>query len=301
MNLINTANKKQYEIKRISYQSSNGIVYCGPASDPQRGDCFIKVIHYGKEHDSVLRRALRRDAVDEATTLRTLTGISSVHGKVPALYDYWDDIQSQRYVIVMQQMPGVTLRHWMQKRPAEKLTQKDLFVRSQIVYQLCRVLQEINQYKSGLFHRDLKPENIHIRLDEKHRWTVSILDFGCTKLIRAHNVGTATYQAPEQTTAAGSRALNTFKTDIFSLGQILYELLTGNVPVIGIDYLKEGNRKVWLKTPELPPEVLALPSGSLLNDLLQQMTRYDMEERPTYKKIIGQLCEVKYNFGRKQK
>lgn len=301
MKLINTANEKQYEIKRTSYQSSDGIVCCGPASDTQRGECFFKVIHYGKAHDGVLCRALRRDAVGEATTLRTLAGVSSVHGKVPALYDHWDDIQNQRYVIVMQQMPGVTLRQWMQKRPAEQLTQKDLFVRSQIVYQLCRILQEINQYKSGLFHRDLKPENIHIRLDDRHRWTVSILDFGCTKLIRAHNVGTAAYQAPEQISAAGSRALNTFKTDIFSLGQILYELLTGRAPVIGVDYQKERNQKVWSRMPKLPPDVLALPSGSLLNDLLQQMTRYDMEERPTYKKIIGQLCEVKYNFGRREK
>lgn len=301
MKLINTANEKQYEIKRISYQSSDGIVCCGPASDPQRGECFFKVIHYGKAHDGVLCRALRRDAVGEATTLRTFAGVSSVHGKVPALYDHWDDIQNQRYVIVMQQMPGVTLRQWMQKRPAEKLTQKDLFVRSQIVYQLCRILEEINQYKSGLFHRDLKPENIHIRLDDKHRWTVSILDFGCTKLIRAHNVGTAAYQAPEQISAAGNRALNTFKTDIFALGQILYELLTGKAPVIGVDYQKEGTQKVWIKTPELPSEVLALPSGRLLNDLIRQMTRYDMEERPTYKKIIGQLCEVKYNFGRREK
>lgn len=299
MKLINTANEKQYEIKCISYQSPDGIVCCGPACDSQWGDCFIKVIHYGKEHDGVLRRTLHRDTVGEATTLRTLAGVTRICGKVPALYDHWDDIQNQRYVIVMQQMPGVTLRQWMQKRPAEKLTQKDLFVRSQIVYQLCRILQEINQYKSGLFHRDLKPENIHIHLDEKQRWTVSILDFGCTKLIRAHNVGTATYQAPEQTSAAGSRALNTFKTDIFALGQILYELLTGKAPVIGVDYQKEGNQKVWSKTPELPPEVLVLPSGRLLNDLLRQMTRYDMEERPSYRRIISQLCEVKMNFGRK--
>lgn len=299
MKLTNKDHKKQYDINRISYQRPDGIVYCGTASDPQWGNCFIKVIHYGKEPNAALRRTLRRDAADEAATLRTLAAVKAIRGKVPALYDHWDDPQNQQYVIVMQQMPGVTLRQWMRKHPAQNLTQKDLFVRSQIVYQLCRILQEINQYKSGLFHRDLKPENIHICLDEKKHWSVSILDFGCTKLIRSHNVGTAAYQAPEQTSALGNRSLNTFKTDIFALGQILYELLTGMPPVIGIDYLKDGSRKIWAKVPELPPEVLALPSGGLLNDLLQQMTIYDMEKRPVYRKVISQLCEVRNNFGRK--
>lgn len=128
---------------------------------------------------------------------------------------------------VMEYVEGVNLRAALQSgriQPAETLS---------IVIQLCEALQYAHD--SGVVHRDIKPENI--LLDRRGR--VKIADFGLAKLIgqepespaltsAEHIMGTPRYMAPEQ--VQGSQHVD-HRADIFSLGVVFYELLTGELPM----------------------------------------------------------------------
>jgi len=131
------------------------------------------------------------------------------------------------FYFIMEYVDGANLRQLMQ---AGQLS-PELAVN--IVPQVCEALQFAHD--EGVVHRDIKPENI--LLDSKGR--VKIADFGLAKiagrtvdewtLTGTHQVmGTPRYMAPEQ--MAGSRAID-HRADIYSLGVVFYEMLTGTVPV----------------------------------------------------------------------
>lgn len=131
------------------------------------------------------------------------------------------------YYFIMEYVEGTNLRHVMETgaiKPEEALA---------IVPQICEALQFAHD--EGIVHRDIKPENI--LLDKQGR--VKIADFGLAKLLGkspadvtltgTHQaMGTLHYMAPEQMQGAGSVD---HRADIFSLGVVFYEMLTGEVPI----------------------------------------------------------------------
>ncbi len=131
------------------------------------------------------------------------------------------------FFIVMEYVDGVNLRQTIR---SGKLTPKEALA---IVPQICEALQYAHD--EGVVHRDIKPENILI--DKKGR--VKIADFGLAKLLGReskdhaltatnHVMGTVRYMAPEQ--MEGSRSVD-HRADIYSLGVVLYEMLTGELPL----------------------------------------------------------------------
>ncbi len=126
---------------------------------------------------------------------------------------------------LVEYIEGQTLRQWMHDHPKPGVTQ----VRATID-QLARGLRAM--HRMDMIHRDLKPDNILI---DRHN-TMKIIDFGSTRIaglaeiqtVLQHNhiAGTASYSAPEY--FGGRRGSN--RSDIFSLGVIAYELLTGALP-----------------------------------------------------------------------
>src|ERR1043165_2699646 len=176
------------------------------------------------------------------------------HPNIVSVYDFGH--AGGQYYFIMEFVDGVNLRQTLR---AGKLTSKDTLG---IVQQVCDALQFAHD--EGIVHRDIKPENI--LLDKKGR--VKIADFGLVKLMRhdkdehhltaTHQVmGTLRYMAPEQ--VEGNREVD-HRADIFSLGVVFYELLTGELPLgrfappskkVSIDVRLD---EVVLRTLEKEPE-----------------------------------------------
>jgi formylglycine-generating enzyme required for sulfatase activity/tRNA A-37 threonylcarbamoyl transferase component Bud32 len=145
-----------------------------------------------------------------------------VHKNIVRAIDV-SDFEGVKY-IVMEYVEGETLREWID----EKSGKSDVEDILDIVIQLCKGVG----YAHGFtIHRDLKPENIMLNKDS----VVKIMDFGIAKTLSINQVtetvssiGTAYYMAPEQTRNAGKVDE---RADLFSIGVIFYEMITGKVPI----------------------------------------------------------------------
>ncbi|MFO0814359.1 MAG: serine/threonine-protein kinase [Gemmatales bacterium] len=147
------------------------------------------------------------------------------HPNIVNIHDYGD--KAGWCYFIMEYVDGVNLRQAIQAKSVEPKEAMS------IVGQVCDALQYAHQ--EGVVHRDIKPENI--LLDKRGR--VKIADFGLAKLLGGSTLsrhltatnqvmGTVGYMAPEQ--MEGSREVDQ-RADIFSLGVVFYELLTGELPL----------------------------------------------------------------------
>jgi predicted Ser/Thr protein kinase len=174
----------------------------------------------------ILPPDVRRDAAFTERFTREARALARLaHPNIVSVFDFG---QSEEICyLVMEYVEGVNLRHLIQSgavTPQEALA---------IVPQICDALQYAHE--EGIVHRDIKPENI--LLDKRGR--VKIADFGLAKLLgrsdpqhtltQSHQVmGTLRYMAPEQ--MEGARSVD-HRADIYSLGVVFYELLTGELPL----------------------------------------------------------------------
>lgn len=158
--------------------------------------------------------------IREAKTLAKLS-----HSNIVAVFDY-GQTENLNYLI-MEYVNGINLRDAIQEG---KLTPKESLA---IVQQICDALQFAHD--NGVIHRDIKPENV--LLDKQGR--VKIADFGLAKLVRPDRedftltgtqqvLGTRNYMAPEQ---IEKPEMVDHRADIYSLGVVFYELLTGELPL----------------------------------------------------------------------
>jgi len=180
------------------------------------------------------------------------------------------------YFIAMEYMEGQTLAEVM-------ATEKSLPWRRvlDIAQQICRSLREA--HKLGVIHRDLKPANVML-LNEADHDVVKVLDFGLVKSFLAAEgqggdpevtqngvfLGSPQYMAPEQ-----ARNVADPRSDVYSLGILVYQMLSGRPPFTGKDYLevifqhmKEAPRPIRELNPaaEVPPEVEAVVTRCLQKD-----------------------------------
>ena len=156
-----------------------------------------------------------------------------------------------------------------------------------IAVQVCKALKAVHD--SGVIHRDLKPDNIFLTERAGQKDFVKLLDFGVAKLMDVQDgmpvhktgvgaiLGTPQYMSPEQ---AGAKPVDN-RTDIYSLGVILYEMVTGRVPLNAETY-GEMVIKHLTMTPVSPTDLRDLPQGipGELEDLIMQCLEKNPNKRP---------------------
>ena len=280
-----TGTYRTYTASGPVYESPDKAVWCGVGELSDGRQFFVKILDCGRIADAETAAGMAKLYLTEARTLKT---IEDCRVSVPKCYDYWRDNRTGQSVIVMERMKGVSLREWMRAHPAQNLSRRDVRERLDILLQICRIMKRIYEKHPNVIHRDLKPENILIEENRNRSRKVSVVDFGCAGQDRMR-IGTVNYQSPEQTGIfTGNIGIST-KNDIFSIGQIGYELFTGEVPVIGRDYLYRLGNNEWTETPSLPRDLMQIPGTDRLDGLLSGMTRLNSEDRPVYSFIIGTL------------
>ena len=170
----------------------------------------------------VLKREFREDEMfvnkfrSEAQAAAGLT-----HPNIVNVYDVGED--RGLYYIVMELVEGITLKDYIQKKG--RLTPKEVI---SIGVQVCSAMQMAHSHK--IIHRDIKPQNIMISKEGK----IKVTDFGIAKATSSNTIstnamGSVHYTSPEQARGGYSDA----KSDIYSLGITMYEMITGELPFDG--------------------------------------------------------------------
>ncbi len=207
----------QLEIAEPLGRGGMGVVYRARQRGLER-DVALKILLVRREDRDAFAERFAREA-------RALARLS--HPGIVGVHDF--GMVGEHWYLTMEYVDGTNLRHLMRSgelRPSQALD---------VVGQVCAALQAAHE--EGVVHRDIKPENILV--DRAGR--VKIADFGLAKLARGgadrltgtlQAMGTPHYMAPEQYERPQEVD---HRADIFSLGVVFYELLTGELPVGAFD------------------------------------------------------------------
>ncbi|WP_060209574.1 Stk1 family PASTA domain-containing Ser/Thr kinase [Sporosarcina koreensis] len=206
-------------------------------------DVAIKVLNYDFANEQDLKKRFQREA---------LSATSLTHPHIVNIFDVGED--EELHYLVMEYIEGQTLKKYIQMNGPLRV-QEAVRIMRQLVSAIA------NAHHNGIVHRDIKPQNI--LMDSEGN--VKITDFGIAMALSAtaHTktnsvIGTVHYLSPEQ--ARGGMA--TKKSDIYSLGIVFYELLTGELPfsaetavAIALKHLQEETPSVRLAFPGIPQSV----------------------------------------------
>lgn len=213
----------KYEVIKVIGEGASGRVY------------LVKHVELGSLYALKLldpTLALETRFIDRFKTEAEILRRFNHPGSVP-LRDF-GRTEEGLYYMAMDFCSGVPLK--------ERLQEKKCFTVSEALEYGIEMLDIFGAaHEAGIIHRDIKPENIMIEKDSNGRERLRILDFGIAKIkemphgakrvtLEGASIGTPQYMSPEQ--AAGEKNLD-HRVDIYSVGVVLYELLSGHVPFEG--------------------------------------------------------------------
>ncbi len=242
-----------YIIKRKLGRGGMANVYFGIQESLKRKVAVKILSQYLLQDEQLIKRFLR-----EAETAANLNHSNIVH-----IYDVgkYNDLN----YIVMEYLEGGNLKQKLKKGEIDE--EKALW----IIEEISKALDYA--HSKGIIHRDIKPENIMFREDG----TPVLVDFGIAKAIGSETkltktgvyIGTPRYMSPEQIQGEELDG----RTDYYSLGIVLYELLTGKVPYDGEDSIAIAMKHLQKPIPKLPPYL------SVYQILIDKLMAKNREER----------------------
>jgi eukaryotic-like serine/threonine-protein kinase len=254
-----------------------GVVY--QAEDMLLGrDVAIKVLRTHLAEDESFRHRFEREG-------RSAAGLS--HPNIVQVYDVGETPEGVPY-LVMEYVSGPTLEKILRERGA--LPEREAV---DIAAQVAAALAEA--HRRGVVHRDIKPLNILVRPDG----TVKVADFGIARaqsgatLVNTGTiVGSAHYVSPEQ--ARGGYVDE--KTDVYSLGVVLYEMLTGRTPFQGDTAVAVALKHLQEEVPA--PSALANVSRRLESVVLRALEKDPARRYPSANAILADLEALRPSLDR---
>ena len=232
----------------------------------------VKILHQQYANDAEFVEKFRREATAAAKL---------AHPNIVNIYDVGEDGGSQ--YIVMEYVSGPTLKEVIQQRgclePIEAV---------RIAKEIASALE--SAHRNNLVHCDIKPHNILVMPDGH----IKVTDFGIARAVSASTMtysgsvmGSVHYFSPEQ--AKGT--VITTKSDVYSLGVVLYEMLTGQLPFngetsvsIALKHLQEEPVPIRQLNPSIPP---------VLEAIVQKAMSKDPADRPNSTELYADLNQAK--------
>jgi serine/threonine protein kinase/tetratricopeptide (TPR) repeat protein len=260
----------RYKLLQQIGEGGCGLVYMAEQEEPVRRRVALKVIKLGMDTKQVIARF---EAERQALALMD-------HPNIARVLDAGATDTGRPY-FVMELVRGIKITHYCDEQNLATKARLDLFI------QVCHAVQHAHQ--KGIIHRDLKPSNILVASDDGIP-VPKIIDFGIAKATQGRLtdqtlftafeqfIGTPAYMSPEQAQLT-MQDVDT-RTDIYSLGVLLYELLTGKTPfdqkellAAGLDVMRQTIRE---KEPVRPSTRL----GTLMKAELTTTAKHRHTDAP---------------------
>ncbi len=267
-----------YKLLRKLGEGGMGVVYHAEQSQPIRRDVALKVIKPGMDTQEVISRF-----ESERQALAMMD-----HPNIARVIDAGTTVDGRPY-FVMELVDGVPITIYSDSRRLSVRERIELFI------DVCHAIQHAHQ--KGIIHRDIKPSNVLVRQIENHA-APKVIDFGLAKAMGQHLgdaamltkfggvVGTLNYMSPEQA-ELGRQDIDT-RSDVYSLGATLYELLTDSLPLDAAlapnrSYV-EALKRIVEEDPK-PPSARLRPPAAMIE--IASRRKSDAKQLP--KLVAGEL------------
>lgn len=266
----------RYEVLREIAKGAMGIIYKG--RDPKINRLIaIKTIRFSDDFEEGCIHDIKRRFFKEAEMAGKLS-----HPSIISVYDIGEDYDLT--YMTMELLDGTDLGQFCQK--------DNLLPQRQILDIIANIAEALDYaHNRGVIHRDIKPENIMILTDG----TIKVTDFGIAKAVSSSQtksgvvLGTPNYMSPEQ--LSGKKIDG--RSDIFSLGVLFYQLLTGELPFTGkslAELFSQISKKRHPSPRKINPKVLK-PCEQLLDKVLAKDPQKRFEQANEFAKYCRIIIE----------
>ena len=271
----------RYKILEKVGEGGCGVVYVAEQTEPVRRRVALKVIKLGMDTKQVVARF---EAERQALAMMD-------HPNIAKVLDA-GTTETGRPYFIMELVRGIRITDYCDQNKLATRERLELFIK------ICQAIQHAHQ--KGIIHRDIKPSNILVTLHDGVP-VPKVIDFGIAKATTDQRltdktiytqlqqfVGTPAYMSPEQAEMSGLDVDT--RSDIYSLGVLLYELLTGKTPFDANELMSQGidamRKTIREKDPLRPSTKLATLKGE---ELTTAAKRRSVETSKLAKLLSGDL------------